>query len=129
DTAAVDMTVDEAIERIREFADKHEDLHYVYVVDADNRLQGAVSLRRLIQARPEQLIRDIMNPDLRGVVHPSDDREHVALIMAEYSPTDRAGVDATGKLRGVATRADVIDMAQAEPTERLQVMSGAGADE
>ncbi len=129
DTAAVDMTVDEAIERIREFADKHEDLHYVYVVDADNRLQGAVSLRRLIQARPEQLIRDIMNPDLRGVVHPSDDREHVALIMAEYNLPDLAVVDENGKLLGVVTHDDVIDIVQAEATEDLQVMSGAGADE
>ena len=129
DTAKVDMSVDEAITRIREFADKHEDLHYVYVVDDQRHLKGIVSLRKLIQAKPQQRISSIMRSDIRGICTPDMDKERVALLMAEYNLPDIAVVDAEGVLLGVVTHDDVLDVISEEATEDIQKLAGAGGDE
>jgi magnesium transporter len=129
DTAHVDMTVDEAIEVIRQFADKHEDLHYVYVVNRKRQLKGIVSLRKLIQSSPNQKISAIMRSEIDGVCHPEMDKEHVALLMAEYNLPDIAVVDADNILLGVITHDDVLDVIQEEATEDMQKLAGAGGDE
>ncbi len=129
DTATEDMTVDEATALIREFADKHEDLHYVYVVNNRHQLKGIVSLRKLIQARPSQKISTIMRTDIRGVCKPEMDKEHVALLMAEYNLPDIAVVDGRNTLLGVITHDDVLDVIQEEATEDMQKLAGAGGDE
>jgi magnesium transporter len=129
DTALEDMTVDEAITVIRDFADKHEDLHYVYVVNRDHQLQGIISLRKLIQARSQQKINAIMRTDIRGVCTPEMDKEEVALLMAEHNLPDIAVVDENQILLGVITHDDVLDVIQEEATEDMQKLAGAGGDE
>lgn len=129
DTALDDITVDEAITRIRRFADKHEDLHYVYVVNDQRQLRGIVSLRKLIQAKPEQRIRSIMRTDIRGICRPDMDKEAVALLMAEHNLPDIAVVDADNTLLGVITHDDVLDVIRDEATEDIQKLAGAGGDE
>lgn len=129
DLAFEDMTVDDAINRIREFADLHSDLHYVYVVDREHHLQGTVSLRKLIQAKPQQLIRDVMKRNIRGVVHPEMDQEAVARLMAELNLSDIAVVDAEKILLGIITHDDILDVIEEEATEDILMMAGAGGDE
>jgi len=129
DTALDDMTVDEAIARIRQFADRHEDLYYVYVVNRQSQLKGIVSVRRLIQAKPHQKISSIMRTDIRGICTPDMDKEAVALIMAEHNLPDIAVVDASNRLLGVITHDDVLDVIRDEATEDMQKLAGAGADE
>jgi magnesium transporter len=129
DTALDDTTVDQAITIIRDFADKHEDLHYVYVVNERQQLQGIISLRKLIQSRPEQKIRSIMRTDIRGVCTPDMDKEEVALLMAEHNLPDIAVVNSENVLLGVITHDDVLDVIQEEATEDIQKMAGAGGDE
>jgi magnesium transporter len=129
DTALEDMTVDEATDLIREFADKHEDLHYVYVIDRDHHLKGLVSLRKLIQSRPQQKISAIMRTDIQGICTPEMDKEEVALLMAEHNLPDIAVVDESRMLLGVITHDDVLDVIQEEATEDIQKLAGAGGDE
>ena len=129
DTALETMTVDEATALIREFADKHEDLHYVYVVNEEHRLKGIVSLRKLIQSRPQQKISSIMQSDIKGVCQPDLDKEQVALLMAEYNLPDIAVVDKDSTLLGVVTHDDVLDVISDEATEDIQKLAGAGGDE
>lgn len=129
DTAYDDMTIDEAISAIREISDHHEDLHYVYVVNRDFHLQGVISLRKLIHAKPHQLIRDVMRRDIHGVVTPEVDQEEVAQLMAEYNLPDIAVVDENRKLLGIITHDDILDVIQDEATEDIQKMAGAGGDE
>lgn len=129
DTAMDTLTVEEAINHIRAFANKHEDLHYVYVVNEDQQLRGIVSLRKLIQAHPSQRIRSIMRTDIRGVCRADMDKEHVALLMAEHNLPDLAVVDAEGVLLGVITHDDVLDVVRDEATEDIQKLAGAGGDE
>lgn len=129
DTAHADMTVDEATAVIRAFADRHEDLHYVYVVNRKHQLMGIVSLRKLIQSSPNQKISAIMRTDIRGVCTPEMDKEQVALLMAEHNLPDIAVVDKKFTLLGVITHDDVLDVIQEEATEDIQKLAGAGADE
>ncbi|MGC9451087.1 MAG: magnesium transporter [Oceanipulchritudo sp.] len=129
DTALEEMTVDEATSLIRQFADKHEDLHYVYVVNENRQLKGIVSLRKLIQAKPQQKISSIMRTDIRGVCDPEMDKEHVALLMAEHNLPDIAVVAPDRTLLGVITHDDVLDVISEEATEDIQKLAGAGGDE
>ena len=129
DTALDNTTVDEAITLIRQFADNHEDLHYVYVVNEKQQLRGIVSLRKLIQARPDQKISSIMRSDIQGICTPDMDKEDVALLMAEHNLPDIAVVDNNNTLLGVITHDDVLDVIQEEATEDIQKMAGAGGDE
>ena len=129
DTALEDMTVEEATALIRQFADNHEDLHYVYVVSNEHQLKGIVSLRKLIQAKPHQRINAIMRTDIRGVCTPDMDKEAVALLMAEHNLPDIAVVDENRTLLGVITHDDVLDVIQDEATEDMQKLAGAGGDE
>ncbi|NDV62437.1 magnesium transporter [Puniceicoccales bacterium CK1056] len=129
DTALDRMTVEEATSRIREFANKHEDLHYVYVVNEQRQLRGIVSLRKLIQSGPQQLISTIMRSDIQGVCTPEMDKEEVSLLMAEHNLPDIAVVDAQNTLLGVITHDDVLDVIRDEATEDIQKLAGAGGDE
>ena len=129
DLVLKDMTIDRAITEIRKIASYHEDLHYVYVVDEENRLLGAVSLRKLIQAQPHQRLVDIMHSSLRGVVTPDVDQEEVARLMAEFNLLDIPVVDSKNQLLGIITHDDILDVVQEEATEDILIMSGAGGDE
>lgn len=129
DTAHEDMTIDEAINLIRRFADKHEDLHYVYVVDDTRKLKGIISLRKLIQARPDRRIGSVMTTELTGVCSPEMDKEAVGLLMAEHNLPDIAVVGPENTLLGVITHDDVIDVMRDEATEDIQKLAGAGGDE
>ncbi|MDP0500254.1 MAG: magnesium transporter [Verrucomicrobiota bacterium JB022] len=123
------MSIDATIERIRGYAEQFEDLHYVYVVDRKRHLMGIVSLRRIIQARPTQKVRDIMKTDIRGIVKPETDQEDVARLMAEYNLPDIAVVDDENHLLGVITHDDILDVVYEEATEDIQKLAGAGGDE
>lgn len=129
DTALDSMSVEEATSLIREFADKHEDLHYVYVVNKQRQLRGIVSLRKLIQAKPDQLISTIMRSEIQGVCTAGMDKEEVALLMAEHNLPDIAVVDDSNILLGVITHDDVLDVIIDEATEDIQKLAGAGGDE
>jgi magnesium transporter len=129
DTAGGIMTTEQAIARLRDFAESHDNLNLIYVVDRRRRLKGIVSLRRLIQAQPEQALALIMDTDIDGVALANDDKEKVALLMAEHNLPAIAVVDDRGTLLGVVTHDDVLDIIQEEATEDIQKFVGAGGDE
>ena len=123
------MTVAEAIASIRLWSDEGETMLCVYVLNNEHRLVGSTSLKRLIQSLPERKVGDLMNSDLSNAVQFDTDKEAVALKMAECNLPELPVIDANGALLGVITHDDVIDIMQAEATEDMQKMSGAGGDE
>jgi magnesium transporter len=98
------------------------------VVDDQEHLQGVISIREVLLARPGARIRDIML-EVEGVCAPDDDRELVAKRTAEFNLAALPVVDAGGKLIGIVTHDDVLDIVQDEATEDIQKMVGAGGDE
>src|SRR5438552_18275808 len=82
-TLPPDITVADAIVEVRHQAPTRETIYYLYVVDAERKLIGRVSLRPLILAKPASLVRDVMDREVIAV--PIDaDRDEVARQLAKY---------------------------------------------
>jgi magnesium transporter len=131
DAATIPMTatVDQAISHLRALKDKVEHVHYVYALGKERTLEGVVSIRDLLLAKPEQTVASIAQTSLQGLCRPWDDKEAVALLLADLNLLALPVVDAHNHFLGVITYDDVIDVIQAEATEDIQRLVGAGPDE
>lgn len=125
----VDMTIEQAIQKVRQMKDKVARISHIYVVDSQRKLKGVLSMRELVLSEPKDKVADIMNTELEGVCSPQEDREKVALTMGELNLYDLPVVDDQGRLLGIVEHDDVIDIIQDEATEDFQKLVGAGADE
>ena len=110
------ITVGEAIEFIRRIEEKPDFLYYVYVVEdqPDSRLVGVVSLRNLLLADPSEPISAIMTRDLI-VTHPDDSARDVARTIADYNLQALPVVDDEGRILGVVTVDDAMEIVLPEP--------------
>ncbi len=116
-----DITVREAINQLRLQAPNRETIYYVYVLDEGRRLRGFITLRKLILARPETLLSQIIERDVISV-RVDDDRELVANKMARYDFIAIPVVDEQNRLVGIITHDDVLDVLQKEATEDVHRM-------
>lgn len=122
-----EMTADEAIRYLRRQAREHlGTIYYVYVIDADRRLIGVVSLHELFAAPPEGKVRDIMQTDL-VTVHEQMDQEAVSRLFAQHDLIAIPVVDEEGRMKGVVTVDDIVDVVEEEATEDIQKMGGTAA--
>jgi magnesium transporter len=119
------ITAGEALDRLRLQAPDRETIYYVYVLDDSRKLLGVVSLRDLILARRQALIRDIMDKEA-VTVRVDDDRERVAQELARYDLLAIPVVDPEGRLVGIVTHDDVIDVVVQEATEDVYRMGAVG---
>ncbi|QDT40860.1 Magnesium transporter MgtE [Gimesia alba] len=110
------ISVSQALERLRLQAPDSEIISYIYVVDEGRRLQGIVSLRELIFARPTRPLSELINRDVISV-RVDDDQEFVAQQMAKYDFVAIPVVDRQNQLVGIVTHDDAIDIMQEEATE------------
>jgi magnesium transporter len=100
-----------------------ETLQYLYVVDRNDRLIGVVPLRVLVLAQPEQTIEEIMTADIISVPVTAD-REELAELVARYDFFAIPVVQPDGRLLGVVTVDDVLDIVEEEMTEDIQRLGG-----
>jgi magnesium transporter len=110
------ITVREALEQLRNQAPDSETIYYIYILSSDRRLDGFISLRDLILARPDAVLADICRRDVISVPV-DDDQEHVAQALARYDFIAIPVVDAQHRLVGIVTHDDAIDIVQEEATE------------
>jgi magnesium transporter len=104
-----DLTVAEVIEKLKQDANQTETVYYIYVVDENERLAGVLSLRELIISEHSKKLFEIMTTKVRTVKADTDDFE-VANITAKYNLVALPVVDDEGKLIGIITVDDIIDM-------------------
>ena len=120
-----DMTVDEAIAYLRR-QEGVETLYYAYVLDAEQRLQGVVSLRDLFVAKPHAVVRDIMTTDV--VTAPEAmDQEAVSRLIADNKLIAVPVVDAERRMKGIITVDDIVDVVREEAGEDIQKVGGTEA--
>ena len=112
------MRVEEVFRFLRREAPDAEQIYVIYVVDAEEHLQGVLTLRDLIVADPKTRVAEIMNPDV-VFVRDDTDQEEVARLMASYNFTVLPVVDEDKKLVGIVTIDDVVDVIQEEATEDI----------
>ncbi len=116
----------EAVTRLRQQAPNSETIYYVYVLDERTRkLLGVVSLRELILAPPQQPIRELMDSDLK-TLRALDSRESAAQQLARYDFLAMPVVDDEGRLVGIVTHDDVIDVVVEQATEDVHRLGGLG---
>lgn len=122
-----DMTVAEAISYLRtQKSHQAELIYYGYVVDAQQRLLGVVSFRELVTAPPDRRIRELMTTDL-VTVPDTMDQEEVSRIFAHADLYCIPVVDAEGRMRGIVTADDIVDVVKEEATEDMHKIGGTGA--
>lgn len=119
----------DAIARFRE-KQEAEHLFFVYVVDSQGRLCGTIDLRTLLTADPTTPVCDLLSEEVVTVA-PDCDQEQVANIFARYDLTALPVVshNPAGKLLGVITADDIIDVIQQEANEDVAHLSGSDAQE
>jgi len=117
-----DMTVRQAIDRLRSKCQETESIYTCYVTDARRKLEGAVTLRELMGARDDQLVDELMSEDVVAAVTTEDQEEAVQRIM-KYDFISLPVVDGEGRLVGVVTVDDVMDVMEEEATEDIEKMA------
>jgi magnesium transporter len=122
-----EMSVEEAIRYLRRQAmQRAETIYYVYVLDPEQRLQGVVSFRDLFAAPPEAEVREIMETEV--VVAPEEmDQEALASLFSEYDLLAVPVIDAAGRIKGVVTVDDIVDVIEEEATEDIHKIGGTEA--
>lgn len=122
---AEDATAAGAIEKIRRLAPDAEMVNYVYVLNGDRKLSGVLSLRELIVAPPDQVVREFMNPSPVSV-HVDDDQEEVARLAMHYDLLALPVLDAADRMLGIVTIDDLVDVLDEEAAEDLHGVAGGG---
>ena len=118
------MTVDEAISYLRRQArERLETVYYAYVIDADQKLVGVVSLSDLFAAAPNKTVQDVMSTDVITVT-PDMDQEAVSQVFAQHGLLAVPVVDKDGRMVGIVTVDDIVDVVEEEATEDIQKLGG-----
>ena len=107
--SAAGLTATQAIDRLRELQPDPELTYYLYVVDAQGRLDGVISLRDLVVAKPDAKLSEVMDPHVLKV-EATTSKEDVAALIAKYDLLALPVVDARGKLIGTVTIDDVVEI-------------------
>jgi magnesium transporter len=119
-TVQPSVSVRSAIESVRIHAENHhENVYNVYALDREDRLVGIASLRDLLLASPIQPLDEILRTNILSVP-PLEDQEDVARKMAKYDLNVMPVVDEKGKILGVITIDDIVDVLTLEQTEDVQ---------
>ncbi len=116
------MSVNQAIAHIRRTGLDKETINNCYVIDKNRKLEGIVSIRRLILSDEEAIIEDIMETSIIKI-NTFDDQEIIADLFKKYDLTTMPVVDKENCLVGIVTVDDVIDVIEQENTEDFQIMA------
>lgn len=116
------MTVKEALCHIRATGVDKETINTCYVIDKGRKLEGVLSIRKLILADESIIIGDIMNEDVI-YANTLDDQETVADLFKKYDLTALPVVDNEHRLVGIVTIDDIVDIIEQENTEDLHKMA------
>jgi len=125
---APSWTVGQTIDYMRETGDLPERFYELYVVDPDQRLQGAVALDRLLRTKRPIRIADLMEPERRRV-QATDDQHEVARLFERYDLVAMPVVDADSRLVGVITVDDVVDVIEQGADEEIKALGGVRGEE
>jgi magnesium transporter len=121
-----EMDVDEAIAYLRRQAGQVETIYYAYVLDAEQRLLGIVSLRDLLSARRDQHVHQVMRRRFQYVLEDAR-QEAVAKLMSDHRLLAIPVLDRTRVLRGIVTMDDAMRAAQENANREMQKVGGSEA--
>ncbi len=117
------MSVKESFARIRRIGEDKETIYICFVTNAHRKLEGVVTVKDLLLADPDTEIEELMD---RNVVFASttEDQESVSAKFSDYDLMALPVVDKEGRLVGIVTVDDIIDVMEQEATEDIEKMAG-----
>ena len=117
------MSVKESFARIRRIGEDKETIYVCFVTSADRHLDGIVTVKDLLLADPDTVIEDLMD---RNVIFATttEDQESVSEKFSDYDLLAMPVVDKEGRLVGIVTVDDIIDVMEQEATEDFERMAG-----
>ncbi|MBR5094386.1 MAG: magnesium transporter [Oscillospiraceae bacterium] len=117
------MSVKEAIARIRRIGEDKETIYVCFVTNASRKLEGIVTVKDLLLHDDDTIIEELMD---RNVVFATttEDQESVSEKFSDYDLMAMPVVDLEGRLVGIVTVDDVIDVMEQEATEDIEKMAG-----
>jgi magnesium transporter len=122
-----EMRVSEAISYIRlQAVEQAETIYYIYVLDADQKLLGALSLRELFAAPAGHFVRDIMETEVITADEQMD-QEALGRLFAQEDLIAVPVVDSDNRMKGIVTVDDIVDVVEEEATEDIQKIGGTEA--
>ncbi len=109
--------------RLRGLDPDFEPVYYIYTLDENRRLVGVLSMRDVVVADDTDLLRDLSFNDLITVA-PEDDQAHVTEEMTKYGLVDMPVVDADGRLLGIVSVDDALDLIEEGHERDIELASG-----
>lgn len=122
------MTVEEALNKIRKIGLEKETIYYCYVLTKNRTLIGTIDLKKLVIREKDEKIKDLMETNVIKV-STLEDKENVAKTFSKYNFLALPVVDKEDKLVGIVTFDDAIDVIQDEATEDLEKMAAIAPSE
>ncbi len=128
-TAPPFWTVGQMLDHIHDATDDDlpDSFFEVFVVDPAHHLLGNVFLDTLVRARRSSQLSELMQE--RHAVHVEEDQEEVARAFERYNLVSAPVVDDTGRLMGVVTIDDIVDVIEEEAEEDIKALGGVRAGE
>lgn len=116
------MTVEQALDRIRKIGVNSETIYTCYVLSVTRRLIGLISIREILLANGEEIIKNLMNKNIIAV-NTTEDQEEVAKVFDKYDLHALPVVDNEYRLVGIVTVDDAINVIQDETSEDFEKMA------
>lgn len=117
------MSVKEAFARIRRIGEDKETIYICFVTSADRKLEGIVTVKDLLLADDDTVLEDLMDRDVI-FASTTEDQESVSEKFSDYDLMALPVVDKEGRLVGIVTVDDIIDVMEQETTEDFEKMAG-----
>jgi magnesium transporter len=118
-----EWTIQQTLEFLRTIDSETETLAYLYVVNGNDHLAGVVPMRKIVTQSPSIRLADIMETSIVSVPV-SADQEEVARVVTQYDFIAIPVVNETGRLLGIITHDDIVDILRDEFTEDIQRFGG-----
>lgn len=116
-------TAEQVLAHFRKVGREVELANYIYVVDATGRLVGVASMRDLLLSDPQAPVSEVMYTQVVSV-RADVDQEKAARLLEQYDFVALPVVDAVGRIVGVITVDDIVDVIEEEATEDIQILGG-----
>ena len=117
------MSVKESIARIRRIGEDKETIYVCFVIAADRRLEGIVTVKDLLLSSDDTIIEDLMDTNVI-FASTTEDQESVSEKFSDYDLMALPVVDNEGRLVGIVTVDDVMDVMEQEATEDIEKLAG-----
>ncbi|WP_297432857.1 magnesium transporter [uncultured Cetobacterium sp.] len=116
------QTVKESLEHIRKYAEELETIDVAYVIDKNKKLEGEITLKKLLASSDDEVIENIMDKNILSV-KTSTNQEEAVKLFKKYDLTVLPVIDKENILVGIITIDDMVDVIEEENTEDFQKMA------